>query len=145
MNKKLFVMAAMTTLTLAVSATASAGLERDFHGQLHFIQNTKAQTIMKAEDMHSSYFWIRPQSEISKTTFAATPVNKILEISDKEMLTFTNTESNLLPAHTKSSKIVIPTTEVLNLVDEEFDHFSNTESNQLPSRIIKPMLGGCVE
>ncbi len=84
---------------------------------------------MKAEDMHSFYFWIRPQAEIS----------------DKEMLTFTNTESNLLPAHTKSSKIVIPTTEVLNLVDEEFDHFSNTESNQLPSRIIKPMLGGCVE
>jgi len=125
-------------LVVGLNNGASAQIVQDDDGELHYKMCKAGQTLMKAEDMTSNGFWLRPVDEIAKTKFEPRPVNEILGLTDEEFDSFSNTEGNSIASYRKSDVVIIPVNEIIGLTDEEYTEFSRGESGTMPSRIIKP-------
>lgn len=142
MSNKLLALAAVAALTTVLNATASAQVIQDENGELHYKMCKAGQTIMKAEDMTSNGFWLRPVDEIQKTKFTPRPVNEIMGMTDAEFDAFSNSEGNRISGgHKRSDVVIIPVNEILGLTNAEYDAHAMSEGNRLPNRIIKPGSG----
>ena len=107
--KKLLAFAAAATMMMAFNATASAQIITDYAGQSHYVMCKDGQEVQFN----------------AGAKFTPRPVHEVMNISEEEFATMSNTEGNLNGAWQKSDRDLRPVNEIMGMTDAEFTQFSN--------------------
>lgn len=109
MKERLLALAAAATMMMAVSATASAQIVTDNAGQMHYVMCKEGR-----------------EAKFDATAkYTPRPVNEVLNLSDAEFATMSNTEGNLQGSWKRSDRDLRPVNEIMGMTDGEFTEFSN--------------------